>query len=252
MIVRPLSLAAIRRAITAGGRLAAATRGISAVYALIFAAGGLLIFSVLWRQGWLPFLPAAAGAFMLLGPVTLAGFFGIATAREAGQRPGAAAIAGGFRAASAALWALAVVCGLLFMIFVTDAAILYAYLVGGDPVAVGDWLPHPGVGRFFAGAGVSGLFVAFMLYAIAAFAVPLLCERRAGLVAAVVTSVRIVFGKLPAALLWALLLAAVGIASALLLPLLPLTLPWLAYSSRALYREVLPLPEAEGRAAGPV
>lgn len=245
MIVRPLSLAAIGRAVAAGRRLAAATRAISAAYALLFVAGGLLIFSALWRQGWLPFLPAAAGAFMLLGPVTLAGFFGIACASEAGQPPGAAAIAAGFRRAAGALWALAVVCGLLFMIFITDAAILYAYLVGGDPIAVGDWLPHPGVGRFLLGAGVSGLFVALMLYAISAFSVALLCERRTGLVAAVVLSVRIVFANLPQALLWALLLAGVGIASALLLPLLPLTLPWLAYASRALYREVLP-PASEG------
>lgn len=241
MIVRPLSVAALRRAIVAGWRLARATRGIAATYSLLFVAGGLLIFSLLWRQGWLPFLPAAAGAFMLLGPLTLAGFFGLARAHEAGQPPGAAAIAAGFRRAAAALWALAVVCGLLLMIFVTDAAILYAYLVGGDPIAVGDWLPHAGVGRFLLGAGVSGLFVALMLYAISVFAVPLLCERRTGLVAAVVLSVRIVFGNLPRALLWAWLLASIGIASALLLPLLPLTLPWLAYASRALYREVLPL-----------
>lgn len=246
MIVRPLSLAALRRAVVAGGRLARATRGIAAAYSLLFVAGGLLIFSLLWRQGWLPFLPAAAGAFMLIGPLTLAGFFGLARASETGQVAGAGAVAAGFRQAAGALWALAVVCGLLFMIFVTDAAILYAYLVGGDPIAVGDWLPPAGIGRFFFGAGVSGLFVALMLYTISAFAVPLLCERRAGLVAAVVLSVRIVFGNLPTALLWAGLLAAVGIVSVLLLPLLPLTLPWLAYASRALYREALPLHDEDG------
>lgn len=251
MIVHSLSLAALRRAIASGWRTAVATRGISAAYSAIFAAGGLAVFAFLWRQGWLPFLPAAAGAFMLLGPLTLAGFFGIAGAHEAGRPAGWRAVAAGIGRASGALAALSVVCGLLFMIFVTDAAILYAYLVGGDPLAVGAWWPHPGIARFLAGAGISGLFVAFMLYAISAFAVPLLCERRAGLVAAVVASVRIVFGRLPLALAWGLFLAAVGIASALLLPLLPLTLPWLAYASRALYREVLPV-DRESTAAGPV
>lgn len=246
MIVRPLSMAALRRAAGAGWQLAAATRGISAAYSLLFAGGGLAIFAGLWRQGWLPFVPAAAGAFMLLGPLTLAGFFGIADAHESGRRPGWRAVADGLRQPSGALAALAVVCGLLFMIFVTDAAILYAYLVGGDPLPPGRWAASAGLGRFLFGAGISGLLVALLLFAVSAFAVPLLCERRSGLVAAVATSVRIVGGRPLPALAWAFFLAAVGIGSVLLLPLLALTLPWLAYASRALYREVLPPAPGEG------
>jgi len=70
--------------------------------------------------------------------------------------------------------------------------------------------------------------------------VPVLCERRAGLVKAVVISVRAVFLSFGPAMLWAIVLGSVIIASVVLLPLLLLTLPWLAFSSRALYREVLP------------
>ena len=69
---------------------------------------------------------------------------------------------------------------------------------------------------------------------------PLLCERRCGLVNAVAASVRIVFGNFGPAMLWAALLASVVIGSIMLLPLLPLTLPWLAYASHALYRQALP------------
>jgi hypothetical protein len=94
--------------------------------------GGVLIMGGLLAQGWAPFVLAAAGAFMLVGPAILAGFFGIAQALEAGSAPGAGAIIAGFRSADHALWALALVCGLLFMIFVTDAAILYAYMVGAN------------------------------------------------------------------------------------------------------------------------
>ncbi|MCL2635396.1 MAG: hypothetical protein FWD50_02045, partial [Betaproteobacteria bacterium] len=75
---------------------------------------------------------------------------------------------------------------------------------------------------------------------VSAFAVPLLCERRCGLVGAVAASVRIVFANFAPAMLWALLLGVVIIGSCLLLPLLPLTLPWLAHAGRALYRRVLP------------
>lgn len=118
-----------------------------------------------------------------------------------------------------------------------DAAILYAYMVGGEPVS--GWTAA-GVERFVLWAAVSGAVVALLLFAVSAFAVPLLCERRCGLVAAVATSVRLVLGNLPWSLLWGALLAALLITSALLLPLLPLTLPWLAYASRDLYRRVVP------------
>ena len=128
------------------------------------------------------------------------------------------------------------------MIFVTDAAILYAYMVGATPVWLDKLLPaNANVLAFVQWSAVSGLVVALLLYCIAAFSVPLLCECRAGLVEAVVISVRVVFSNFPVALFWAFLLAVVVIGSVLLLPLLPLTLPWMAHASRALYREALPV-----------
>ena len=237
----PFDLATIRRALAAGWQLANATRGVSIAYSLIFVAGGAAIMATLLSQGWAPFLIPAAGAFMLVGPAILAGFFGIAEAQEAGRPVGFGAVAGGYGQAARALWALALVCGLLFMIFVTDAAILYAYMVGGTPVWLGDLLPAgDGIARFVKWSVVSGAFVAFLLFCVSAFAVPLLCERRAGLVEAVVSSVRVVFGNFVFSVFWAFFLSTAVIASVLLLPLLPLTLPWLAYASRALYRAVLP------------
>lgn len=241
MTIVPLTLPDLRRALGEGWATLAATRGISLAYGAFFALGGLLIIGGLLANGLAPFVIAAAGAFMLLGPATLGGFFGIAAAHEAGRKPGLAAIAAGYREAAPALWVLALVCALLFMIFLTDAAILYSYQVGGTPLVLGDLLPASlGVVRFLQWGMASGLFVAFLLYTVSAFAVPLLCERRAGLVGAVVSSVRVVFGSFGPAMLWAFLLAAVIIGSILLLPLLPLTLPWLAYASRALYRRALP------------
>lgn len=241
VIPRPLSLVFVRRALVEGGRLASAARSTGAVYALLFVAGGVLVMGGLLVQGWSPFILAAAGAFMLLGPVFLAGFFGIAQGVEIRGRAELADVARGYAAASPALWPLSLVCGLLFMIFVTDAAILYAYMVGGDPVGGAALLPPSlPVTRFVVWAGVSGAVVATLLFAVAAFSVPLLCERRAGLVEAVVTSVRVVASHPGVAFLWAFLLSTVIIGSVLFLPVLPLTLPWLAFASRALYREVLP------------
>ncbi|PKO41790.1 MAG: hypothetical protein CVU33_00245 [Betaproteobacteria bacterium HGW-Betaproteobacteria-6] len=242
MTLSPLTAGSLRRALAEGWRIAGATRGISTGYALIFSLGGLAIMGGLLAQGWTPFIIAAAGAFMLVGPVALAGFFGIAGAYEAGEPVGPGSIVNGFSRASRALLALSLVCALLFMIFVTDAAILYAYMVGATPVWLDRLLPaSANILSFVRWAGVSGLVVALLLYCVAAFSVPLLCERRAGLVEAVVLSVRVVFTNFLPSIFWAFFLSTVTIGSVLLLPLLPLTLPWLAYASRAVYRQALPV-----------
>lgn len=242
MKTQALSLDSLFDALAEGWRVANETRGVSIAYTVFFVMGGLLIMGSLLSRGWTPFIIAAAGAFMLIGPAVLAGYFGIAAALEAGRRPGLGDIGAGFAGASRALWALALVCGLLFMIFVTDAAILYAYMIGDVPVWLSEILPvAESVSRFVLWSSVSGGVVAFLLFTVSAFAVPLLCERRATLVEAVVSSVRVVFGNFFVAMVWAVLLSATVIASILLLPLLLLTLPWLAYASRALYRIALPV-----------
>lgn len=241
MHIQPLRMASLFDALAEGWQIAQQTLIASLSYAAIFVLGGALVFALLLTRGWTPFLLPAAGAFMLIGPVVLAGFFGIAQAHDT-QRPlGMAAVVAGFAGASRALWALSLVCGLLFMIFITDAAILYAYMLGDRPIGLGEMgAAMAGVSRFGLWAAVSGGIVAFLLYAVSAFAVPLLCECRAGLVQAVVISVRVVFGNFPVAMVWGGLLAALMIGSILLLPLLFWTLPWLAYASRALYRQALP------------
>ena len=242
MTPQPLTLDSLFDALAEGWRVANETRGTSIAYTAIFVLAGAVIIGGLLSRGWTPFIIAAAGAFMLVGPVILAGYFGIARACDAGKGVGFSAVAAGFGGASRALWALALVCGLLFMIFVTDAAILYAYMIGDVPVWLGELLPaSASVARFVLWSSVSGAVVAFLLFAVSAFAVPLLCERRASLVEAVVKSVRIVFGNFFTTMVWAVLLSVTVIASILMLPLLLLTLPWLAYASRALYRSALPV-----------
>lgn len=241
MEVRPLGLDSIALALTDGWQVANATRGTSIAYAGIFTLIGALILGTLLSQGFTPFLLAAAGAFMLVGPAVLAGFFGIARAHEAGESVRFGNVVRGFAAADPAIWVIALVSALLFMIFVTDAAILYSYMIGATPVWLGELVPAtPGVRTFLLWGAVSGFVIAFLLFCVSAFSVPLLCERRVSLVNAVVASVRIVFGNFPPAMAWAALLSGLVIGSILLLPLLPLTLPWLAYASRALYRRVFP------------
>lgn len=241
MDTRPLTLGSIARALAVGWAKANSSRCVSFGYAMIFTLIGAVILWFLLSRGFTPFIVAAAGAFMLVGPAILAGFFGIISAHEAGQPKSLGNALRGFRAASSAIWVVALICALLFMIFVTDAAILYSYMIGGEPVWLPDFVPpKQNMKDFLFWGAVSGFVIALLLFCVSAFSVPLLCERRAGLVDAVVASVRVVFGNFFAAMLWAALLSAVIIGSILFLPLLPVTLPWLAYSSRALYHQTFP------------
>ena len=242
MTIVPLSIASLRRALGEGWRLANATRLVSVGYAAISTLGGMIIVGGLLSNAMSPFVIAAAGAFMLIGPPLLAGFFGIAQASEVGEEVGIGSIISGFKSASPSVWVIALVCALLFIIFITDAAILYSYMIGATPVWLTDHVPATsGVFSFLKWGIASGFVVALLLFCVSVFSVPLLCERRASLVGAVSTSVKIVFANFIPAMLWAALISSLIIGSILLLPLLPLTLPWLAYASRALYREVLPL-----------
>lgn len=245
---RPLTFRAIAGALAAGWRIASATRRVSIAYAGVFTAIGAVIMGAMLLAGRTPFVIMAAGGFMLLGPAILAGFFAVARSARAGRSVGFVALMEGFAHASAAVWVIALVCALLFMIFITDVAILYSYMVGADPVFPADFIPIAAhVASFVFWGLVSGAVIAFLLFAVSAFSVPLLCERRSNLVEAIVISVRIVMRNFVPAMSWALLLSVATIGSILLLPLFPLVMPVMAYTSHELYNTVLPDAVADSR-----
>lgn len=137
--------------------------------------------------------------------------------------------------ASVGFAALFVACGALVLGVVGQ--------LGLSPMA----LPLAG-GFMLVGPALLGAALAFMILAVSAFSVPLLHDRRATLAPAVSASVRAVVGNLPTSLAWALILAGSILLSILLLPLLTVTLPVLAYASQALCRTVFP-PEQRGAAS---
>jgi uncharacterized membrane protein len=149
----------------------------------------------------------------------------------------------GFASAPAGLWVVALLCVFLFLIWITDAAVLYAFMIGGEHLPYElPWLValRRHVVAYEAWAALMGAVLAFMTLAISAFSVPLLHAGRASLAPAVSASVRAVLGNLPASLAWGLLVAGVTLASIAMLPLLAVTLPALAYAGYALSARVFP------------
>lgn len=236
-----LTMGDIGTALATGVRQFRALPGLSMAYAAVFVVLGLILFGALEAVAIAPISLSLAGGFMLVGPMLLAGFFALADTVQAGGRPAAAHIWQGFRRLPRGGWVVSFVCALLFLIWITDAGTLYGFMVGREPAGFARLLEaEDAIVHFVVFSSIMGAVLAFILFAISAFSIPLIYDGRADLVAGVVASVRTVFGGFAVSMSWAGLLAAVIIASAVLLPLLLVSLPVMAYASRALYFRAFP------------
>lgn len=216
---------------------------VSVAYAMVFAVFGMILLTAVGAFGVSPMALPFAGGFMLVGPILLAGYFELASLQEQGRKPDLGDAFGAFGRAPASLWMLAVLCAFLFLIWITDAGILYSFTIGGTHMSYDlDWLPHQGddVLAFELWGALMGSVLAYMIFTISAFSVPLIYEGRAGLVQAVSASARTVLGNFLVCLVWGIVLGSVIVLSVLLLPALLLTLPVMSYASFALYRRAFP------------
>jgi uncharacterized membrane protein len=218
--------------------------GASMAFASVFALIGLILLTAVGHFNASPMALPFAGGFMLVGPALLTGFFRLAAIADEGRKPRLRDALASLAHAPTGLWLVAAVCALLFLIWITDAAVLYAFMIGAEHLPYElPWLIglQPQVTAFELWAALMGSVLAFIIFAISAFSVPLLHEGRAHPVQAISTSVRAVLGNFLSSIAWGLVLTGAILISILLLPLLTIVLPMLAYSSFALYRKVFPL-----------
>jgi uncharacterized membrane protein len=213
-------------------------------FSSLFALIGLMLLATVGYLGLSPMSLPFAGGFMLVGPALLTGFFQLSKISAQGGQPSIADAFAAFARAPAGLWIVALVCSFVFLIWITDAAVLYAFMIGAEHLPYDlPWLIR--LERHIVGfelwGALMGSVLALIIFAISAFSVPLLHEGRANPVQAIHASVRAVFGSFPASIAWGTVLTGTTLLSILVLPLLLVTLPVLAYASFALYRSVFPL-----------
>lgn len=217
--------------------------GPSMGYAGIFVVIGMIVLTALGWLGISPMLLPFAGGFMLVAPPLLVGFFRLADLVAAGESPGLAEAYRAFAGAPLALWVVAFVCAFLFLVWITDAGVLYSFMIGGVDLPYElPWIIRlrQEVVAFEFWASLMGSVLAFIIFCISAFSVPLLYQGRADLVGSISASVRAAVGNFVLSILWGSLLTVVVVISIVLLPLLLVSLPVLAYASYALYRELFP------------
>lgn len=210
-------------------------------FAAVFSVIGTVLISGAIGVGLAPMSWALAGGFLLVGPVILSGFFGITAALREQRRPAWRDVVRGLGSAPRGLVGLSLVCILLFVIWMTDAGILYSFMVGDTASEWVTILPlTEALLRFKLGAFTMGAVFALIVFCISAYSVPLLLQRRASLVTAISASVRAVFMSAGTHFAWALILAIVILISAMLTPLLIPALPLMAFASEELYRRTFP------------
>lgn len=229
------------RALRRGWELFVRTRPLSVSYAMIFAVVGVIILVAIERASFAPMIFPLTGGFMFVGPLLLSGFFAIADRVARGEKTSFSDVVSGFSRTSREMLILAFVCTLLFIVWIADTAMLYGFLVGRTPTPLLVLLsPSNDVAIFLIWSSLLGAIIAFGIFTISAFSVPLLYYRRAGLARAVRLSIAAVFANLVPSLLWALFLSVTIIVSILIFPLFLMTFPVLAFASHALYRELFP------------
>jgi len=129
---KPIHTSDIQAALAAGLDVFRAVPGVSMAFAALFTLTGLALLAALGNFGLSPLALPFAGGFMLVGPVVLAGFFRLSERHRAGHP---ARLGDAFRAFAglpAGLWMLILICGFLFLIWITDAGVLYSFMIGGD------------------------------------------------------------------------------------------------------------------------
>ncbi len=194
----------------------------SLFYGVLLAALGAIIAWLTWRLGLVALYLGLASGFVFVGPVLAMGLYSISYQLEQGRKP---SLVFSLRQGRAHLGdtLLLGLCLLIILLVGARAATVMSVFRPSDAFPTWtDLIPYLGIGTL-----VGALFAA-IVFAATAFSLPMLLDRHADAVTAVVTSVNATLRNKPALLVWALLIAAavlLGFATALvgfvvLIPLL--------------------------------
>lgn len=244
----PIGVDDVFAALRDGARIWRANYFLASTYAAVFALIGATLVILLAAAGFAPMAVILTGGFLILGPVLLLGFFGIARAYRSGRSARWSDVVRSFSRMPLGLAGLSAIMLFLFLflVWLADASILYGFVLGGGEYHWADMLPRSAALRDFQfAAALMGAGFAMIAFPFTAYSVPLLLERRANLAVAVSASVRAVFRSVRANAVWALVLALTVFASMALLPLLMVSLPVLGLSAESLYRRTFTAGEGE-------
>ena len=202
---------------------------------------GLLMVALSWaitglalRFGTLGLYLGLLSGFVFLGPVLALLLYSISLRLDRGQSPYLAASLRDARAQLGNTAVFSLVLGVVFLVWARAALMITVFFPTGRSPRLADLAGFLGVG-----CTVGALF-AGIVFAISAFSLPMLIDRRVDTVTAIITSVNAVLRNKPAMLVWALLIAGcvlLGVLTAY--AAFVVLLPLLAYATWHGYHEAI-------------
>lgn len=248
--VRALSATELRECLSAGMSDFARAPVFGLFFGGIFAAGGVLIVGALawWDVPWLIY-PFAIG-FPLIGPFAAAGLYDVSRRLEAGTPVD-------WPSVLSAVWAqrgrelswMAFVMLFVFWIWMYQIRLLVALLLGRMSFASLERFLNvvltTSEGWIFLAVGhVVGAAIALGLFSITLVSIPLLMDREADFVTAMITSIRAVAASPAVMLAWGVLVTLAVLAACVPFFLgLLVVLPVLGHTTWHIYRRVVAAPE---------
>ncbi|MCW8908168.1 MAG: DUF2189 domain-containing protein [Sedimenticola sp.] len=221
------------------------------LYATLFLVIGLGAVSGLLLDGFSLVYFILAGGFLIVAPGLVTVYYFLAARIHSGHRPVFSDLGRGLRESPVSVIVIGLVSLVLYLIWITDALIIYSVYFDFVPMALFSTLDDPvlkqDVRAFLLFAGILGFVLSFIIFCVTVFSVPYALEERCGLVDAVSFSVQAVSRNRRVMLSWALVLAGMTFGTVLLaLPLLVLVLPLLAYANHAAYKDMRQVMESAG------
>jgi len=206
----------------------------STFYGLLLAVLGAIVALLTWRLGLLALYVGLASGFVFVGPLLAMGFYAISYQRECGRDP---TWAFSFGAARAYLRDTLVVgvCLLVVLLVWARAAMIMSVFRPSDAFPTWrDLIPYLSIGT------VVGAFFCAIVFSATAFSLPMLLDRRADAVTAVVTSVNASLRNKAVMLLWGtLIVTAVMIGFATLFLGFIVLLPLIGHATWHAYRQTI-------------
>jgi uncharacterized membrane protein len=208
--------------------------GQSLAYGLVIAALSWVVTAIGLKMGSYWAVLVLLSGFVFVAPVLALSLYSISRQLGAGMKPSLGRCFGEQRRGLGTAMVFALALLVVFLVWARAGSMLHVFFpVEADP----DWRQLAG---FLAIGSAVGSVFALVTFAFSAFSLPMICDRDADAITAVVTSVNAVLRNKPAMLVWILLivlLTAVGFATALLG--LAITIPLLGYATWHGYRETI-------------
>jgi len=246
MQVRKLKLSDLVESLRSGWDDFRAYPSYAVMLAIIYPIVGLLIARALHGYSFLPLLFPLAAGFALIGPFAAIVFYDLSRRRERGSIPSAAAAMDIIRSTSSiAIGLLGAMLAVLFLTWVATAQSIYNAFFGFAPVfSMPEFFEHvTGTAdgqTFLVESCAAGLVFAIMAFSISVVSFPVLIDRRASAIDAILTSLRVIARNPLSMALWGLIVA--GLLVVAFIPFflgLAVIVPVLGHATWHLYRRAV-------------